>query len=670
MPRRLYNYPRAYPQTDLSGGLQVGTSHILRKRNEVVATKNAIYNIKIGSAKRRDGYEKVGETIETGNDSLGATVFRYGTDNRIIVGINNQTDTNATLRYLDVGGYWTNLLTNASVNTRFNMLNDLDELYVAGVSDSNTYLPLTNVNNSSGVLATSTSHNVFTAPPCKFIAEYGGQLYAINCYINGKYYYDRAYISSPPLGYITLIQTAQSGLLNQLRVNSVQYLKAGMNIDVYQAGTEAKIVSSLAIVSVDKKNNRISFGATTITVSDNDEIWLTGTKGTLSRFWNTDWKTPEISDWIKVPNSKEARPSFTGHGKNNNRLFLFTRNSFLKWDGTNLITVSDTIGCVSHESIQNIGSWTIWLHTTGIWGYNDTTGQLKLLSRSIQPYINAINQPNLEKASAVVSGRVYKISVGELLPLDSITTSTSTSSTTVTTTSTSTSSTSTSSTSTSSTTASITTSTSSTSKSTSTSSTSISSTSSSTSSTSLSTSSTSSSTSISTSSTTTTTLASTKKVIRFCYDFDLNAWWTEEHKREFRFQFNYTMNGYTKPYFTDETGRLFRDETSNLDNFDPIPMEIELGRDNLGTDQLKRAISVLVDSENARGALLQYSLDGTSFKTLGQITDNVQKLVWSQGDQMPEFRDISYKIVHNDSGDPPIINGITTYTSFSELTVQ
>jgi hypothetical protein len=43
----------------------------------------------------------------------------------------------------------------------------------------------------------------------------------------------------------------------------------------------------------------------------------------------------------------------------------------------------------------------------------------------------------------------------------------------------------------------------------------------------------------------------------------MNAWWTEEHKREIRFQFNHTMNGYTKPYFTDETGRLFRDETGN-----------------------------------------------------------------------------------------------------------
>lgn len=665
MPRRLYNYPRAYPQTDLSGGLQIGTSHLLRKRNEVVATKNATYNAKIGSAKRRDGYEKVGETIQQGNDSLGATVFRYGTDNRVIVGINNAANTNATLRYLDVGGYWTNLLTTASANTRFQMLNDLDELYIAGVSDSNTYLPLTNVDST---LIPSTVNNVYTAPACKFIAEYGGQLYAINCFINGKYYYDRAYISSPPLGYITLVQTDQSGLLNQLRVNSVQYLKAGMALDIYGAGTEAKKVT-LTIISVDKKNNRISFSPATFTVADNDELWPSGMKGTLSRFWNTDYKTPETSDWIKVPNSKEQRPSFTGWGKNNNRLFLYTRNSFLKWDGTNLITVSDTIGCVSHETIQNIGSWTIWLHTTGIWGYNDNTGQLKLLSRAVQPYINAINQANLEKTSAVVSGRVYKIALGELLPLDGLTTSTSTSSTTFTTTSTSTSSTSTSSTSTSTTTASITTSTSSTSSSTS--STSHSTSSTSTSSTSLSTSSTSTSLSTSTSSTTTTTVASTKKVVRLCYDFDLNCWWTEEHKREIRFQFNNTMNGYTKPYFTDETGRLFRDETGNLDNTDTIPFEVEIGRDNLGTDQLKRAIAVIVNSENAKGALLQYSFDGGPFKTFpDQIVDNVQKMIFPQGDQSPEFNDIDYKFVHNDSGDPPVINGPTTNTSFAELVVN
>jgi len=668
MPRQLYNYPKPYPILDLSGGLQVGTSHLLRKRNEVKATKNAVYNDIIGSAKRRNGYEKVGQTIESGNDSLGAIIFRYNTDNRVIVGINNTANTNATLRYLDIGGYWTNLLTNAAINTRFQMLNDLDKLYVAGVSDSNTYMPLTSVD---ATLIPSTTSNVFNAPACKFIAEYGRQLYAINCFIGGKYYYDRFYISSPPLGYITLIQTDQSGLLNQLRVNLVQYLKAGMTVDIYSAGTEAKIVSALPIVSVDKKNNRISFNPTSITVLDNDEIWLTGTKGTLSRFWNTDYPTPESSDWEKIENPKEARATFTGHGKNNNRLLLFTKNSVSKWDGANLITVSDTIGCVSHETIQNIGGWTIWLHNTGVWGYNDTTGNPpKLLSRTITPYINAINQTNFRFASAGVVGQVYKLAVGELLPLDSITTSTSTSSTTVTTTSTSTSSTSTSSTSVSTTTASITTSTSSTSRSTSTSSTSTSSTSNSTSSTSLSTSSTSSSTSFSTSSTTTTTLASTKKVIRLCYDMDLNSWWTEEHKREIRFQFNYTMNGYTKPYFTDETGRLFRDETTNLDNFDPIPMEIEIGRDNFGTDQKKKYMSVLVDSENARNAILQYSLDGGPFNTLGEINDTITQLIFPQAGQLKVSRDIDYKIVHNDSGDPPIINGLTTYFSLEEMFVS
>lgn len=151
----------------------------------------------------------------------------------------------------------------------------------------------------------------------------------------------------------------------------------------------------------------------------------------------------------------------------------------------------------------------------------------------------------------------------------------------------------------------------------------------------------------------------------------MNAWWTEKHKREIRFQFNHTMNGYTKPYFTDETGRLFRDETGNLDNADTIPMELELGRNNFGTDQLKKLLSVLVDSEKANGASLQVSLDGGNFQTIGTINNNIQKLVipYPQGGQLVEARDINYKFAHNDSGDPPVINGLTTYFSMSEMFV-
>lgn len=654
---------RQFPQLDISGGLQSTASHLLRKRNEVIASKNAAFNIKIGSATRRPGYEKVARTIEQGNDSLGAIVYKYGQNSKIVTGINDASNNYSTLRVMDTADYWTTILSNSNIsnitpNVRFQMLNDLDQLYVAGYSDYGFYMPLTNIDST---LAPSTSRNVYTAPACKFIAEYGNQLYAINCMVGGKAYPDRFYVSSPPLGYITLVQTDQKGLLMQMRCNSTRYIKVGMSLDIYTGGTEGKIQSSITVISVDKKNNRFSFAPTQIDVKDNDEIWLTGTKGTLSRFWNTDYKTPETSDYERVPPSKESRPTFTGWGKNNNRLFLYTKNSFLKWDGANLITVSDTIGCVSHETIQNIGPWTIWLHDTGVWGYNDNTGQIKLLSRAVDQYIQAINQINFPKTSAVVSGRVYKVTLGELLPLDSVTTSTSTSSTSTSSTSSSTSSTSTSSTSTSSTSSSTTTFT------TSTSSTSASTSSTSISSTSASTSSTSASTSSSTSSTTTTTTQSTKKVTRLCYDFDMNAWWTEEHKREIRFQFNHTMNGYTKPYFTDETGRLFRDETGLTDNGESIPMEIELGRNNFGTDQSKIYTAILLDSEKARGASLQYSIDGKTFITLPEIiTNNVQKFVFQQGGQLIEGRDINYKIVHNDKGDAPIINGLTTYYSMNE----
>lgn len=647
----------------MSGGTQRATSHLLRKRNQVKSSKNAAYNIKIGSAVRRPGYEQVSNTIQQGNDSLGATVFRYGQYNKIIVGINDATNSNGTVQYLDSDNYWKSLITNAPANCRFQMLNSLDQLFIAGkVHGLNSYMTLTNIDKTLNV---STSRNVYGAPKCRNIAEYGGQLYAINCQVNGITYPDRAYVSSPPLGAITFIQTDQSSILNQLRVDSVQYLKAGMTVDVYKAGTEAKIVSALPIVSIDKKNKRFTFQPQSLQVSDNDEVWLTGTKGTLSYFWNTDYPTTENSDFLRVPPGKDESPAFTGWGVNNNRLFLFTKNSIMKYDGSNLITVSDTIGCVSHETIQNLGPQLVWLHNTGVWGYNDNSGQLTLLSRAMDPYIKAINQINLPYASAGVVGKAYKLSLGELLPLDSVTTSTSTSSTTTSTTSSSTSSTSTSSTSTSTTTAATSTSTSSTSSSTSSTSVSTSSTSVSTSSTS--TSSTSTSLSTSTSSTTTTTLASNKQVVRLVYDYDMNAWWTEVHKREIRFQFNHTMNGYTKPYFTDETGRLFRDETGNLDNFDTIPMEVEFGRNNFGTDQLKLYMTVLIDSENARGAILQAALDDGPFNTLGQLTETSTKISIQTRKDVQEYRDINYKIVDNSQGDPTAVNGLSTIFKIQEL---
>lgn len=644
-------FQRVFRQLDLSGAVQTKTSHKLRKRSEVESSKNAAYNIKIGSAVRRPGYEQVGQTIVAGNDSLGAGVYRYYGNNKVIVGINDANNAFATLKYMSNGGYWNDIITDAPANTRFQFINHLDQLFVAGKT-GNTRLALQNIDST---LTASTTRNVRNAPKAAYIAEYGGRLYAMNVEVNGKIYSDRIYQSSPALGAITYVNTAQKGLLNQLRVDNTQYLKPGNTIDIYGKGTEAKKIDSLTIISVDKANNKITFAATQINVNDNDEIWFEDTKGQLNHAWNVDDPTPEDADYIRIPPGVDSDPSITGWGKNGNRLLVTTKDSLWKWDGNNFVNVSEEIGCVSHETIKNIGTWTFWLHDTGVWAYSVLSGQPpKLVSRGYENYINAITQSGLEKASAVVVGRVYKVAVGEIQELDSATTSTSTSSTSTSSTSSSTSSTSTSSTSTSST---------STSLSSTTTSTSTSSTSTSTTSTSTSVTTTSLSTSTSSTSTSTTTTDASREIYRFVYDFDLNQFWPETHKREIRFQFKHTMHGYKKAYFTDDTGRLFRDETGNKDHNDTIPYEVTLGKNDFNIGLSKNYIAAVVDSENARTAQVSYSVDGKDYIGLGQIDSDAVELKFRAG---VTGRNIQYKFTHNDPGDAPAINGIETYFSSEE----
>lgn len=130
------------------------------------------------------------------------------------------------------------------------------------------------------------------------------------------------------------------------------------------------------------------------------------------------------------------------------------------------------------------------------------------------------------------------------------------------------------------------------------------------------------------------------------------------------------MNGYRKPYFTDENGYLFRDETGFTDNGLSIPMQVEIGRTNCGTEQGKTYLSVQIDSENARGGIMQYSLDGGDWITLGQIVDPIQTIAFPQKGQLVTSRDINYRFVHNDYGDPPTFNGITTYFTITESVVN
>lgn len=126
------------------------------------------------------------------------------------------------------------------------------------------------------------------------------------------------------------------------------------------------------------------------------------------------------------------------------------------------------------------------------------------------------------------------------------------------------------------------------------------------------------------------------------------------------------MNGILKPYFTDENGYLFRDEVGFTDFGNSIPMSVEFGRTNCGTETGKTFGAVQADSENARGGILQYQIDGGNWETLGQLKDQIQTLPFPQALEQVKGRDINFRFVHNDNGDPPIFNGLTVYFQITE----
>ena len=122
------------------------------------------------------------------------------------------------------------------------------------------------------------------------------------------------------------------------------------------------------------------------------------------------------------------------------------------------------------------------------------------------------------------------------------------------------------------------------------------------------------------------------------------------------------MNGFTKPYFTDENGYLFRDETGLTDNGQSIPMMVEFGRTNCGTEQAKIFGAALINSERSRTGVVQYSLDGGDWHTLGQIQEGIVELQFPQNNpELNTGHDINLRFSHNSAGDPPYFNGFTLY---------
>lgn len=130
--------------------------------------------------------------------------------------------------------------------------------------------------------------------------------------------------------------------------------------------------------------------------------------------------TPLTLTWNDTVNYFDVDPEdgdvIKGLGVNSNRLLIFKENSLHRYDTNSRYKVPGCPGTVSNRSIQNIQGWTLYLHSTGIWGYDGTTS--RLLSRGLRDIIKGISTRNFSKACAWVKNDHYYLFVGDVINLE------------------------------------------------------------------------------------------------------------------------------------------------------------------------------------------------------------------------------------------------------------
>ena len=126
--------------------------------------------------------------------------------------------------------------------------------------------------------------------------------------------------------------------------------------------------------------------------------------------------SPNTLSWNDTLNYFDVSPDdgdvIMGLGENANRLMIFKKNSLYRYDTNSLYKVSDCPGTVSHRSIANIQGWTLYLHSTGLWGYDGTTSQI--LSRNYKEIFEGISSRNLPLSSSLVIRDHYYLYVGDI----------------------------------------------------------------------------------------------------------------------------------------------------------------------------------------------------------------------------------------------------------------
>lgn len=347
---------------------------------------------------------------------------------------------------------------------------------------------------------------------------------------------------------------------------------SGTTIKVATSLLNATIGSAVDITAAGSGVHRVQLS---YVFSNKDEVWASGRKGKLTRFWNTDYRNPEASDYIKLPPTIDGQNAITACGKIANRMFIWTANAMIKFDGNNIAPIRNDVGCAAMKSVAYYDTFMVWLDQKGnIWVRNEEAGTQDVISEAIQETMDLVPQSQLSQAVGGCVGHKYKLYLGQI---DGVS-------------------------------------------------------------------------------------------LRVVYNFKTNQWSTEWWTPKMPIALEYTYNNTAKLHFFDEKGQFWVDEQGTDDNGIAIPFEAEIGDDNFGIDEIKNPVGIKVYSKNAAGTKVFVSVDGEDEeREVGQITKRIDSIAINS---VPKGVTFNFKFKSTMLGDTPQIEKATVWYNPEEDTFR
>jgi len=532
------------------GGTQTSTNRFINEEGELKYLQNATTESP-GTAQRRSGYAQLGGQITASKDILGGWNHYRNANTTYydLVALNEDV-------YKLVTATWTAQSQSLTADSKMEFESYMDMVFMCNKDDyTRSY------DGTSFYTADSWDEDggVFNAPKAKYVKEWKNILYLANCNDGTTDYPSRIYYNALMGGPVCYVNGDVADTVTTLTLTSVKYLRTGMKVDIYTAGTSTK-VEDLTITAVNRAARTITFSNQAIAVSDNDEVWIDGKKGKIVSVWDDDVDKGDYVDF-----KYDVGGEITGIAEGDNRLLVFKKDSLHYFDGSQPGTVSNTVGTPSHRTIKNVRGYVVFLHPSGVYAVKG--GEVSCLSNGIYKDFVKHFPADLSGACAdVEDDRFYKVYIGDISgsPRSDLTRAIAT------------------------------------------------------------------------------------------YDFDSNQWEFDQLPDTPKVYWKRDTSTTRYQTFGDANGEIFQFDGSTTDDGNSIPFIMEMHRLHQGAPgERKRYKRVDVHSDRGEGAIVNYSINGEDYKSLGTIDGDFTSFYFSA-----EGRDISFKITHKNAKTAPQILAI------------